>query len=305
MVKIASELKFAPPIAVLADVKVKSGKPVYAIRTAALVQQPKGTDVEITFSTSDCYDIQGQPLKISVGLLNGNPDTKIEDLGSGDYRISVPYNAKLPKGRTSVLVVADNGESKSNPAVINIFNQAGRTNKRPTMEILPPQVVLPGEEISFDLKAEDQEGFPVNFYRPAGEVGSVENGQFKWTATKPGVYSVTLIASDSTSGSGLNSFRSQITVQNSVAEIVADSVTGQAPISVEFTGDKSRDVKPGKISHRWSFDDGSKQSRDVKTNHTFQTGLYETQLDAMGPKKSPAQRFGLKPKHLRAAQSPL
>ena len=104
---------------------------------------------------------------------------------------------------------------------------------------------------------------------------------------------------------GLNSFRSQITVQNSVAEIVADSVTGQAPISVEFTGDKSRDVKPGKISHRWSFDDGSKQSRDVKTNHTFQTGLYETQLDAMGPKKSPAQRFGLKPKHLRAAQSPL
>ena len=87
------------------------------------------------------------------------------------------------------------------------------------------------------------------------------------------------------SGSGLNSFRSQITVQNSVAEIAADSVTDQAPFAVDLNGDKSRDAKPGKISHRWSFDDGSKQSRDVKTNHTFKTGLYETQLDAIGGSK--------------------
>ena len=288
MIKIATELEAAPPISILSKVTVKTGEAVYATRTAVLARQPKDSDVEISFSTSDSYDLASLPLKIEVSLLNGNPDTKIEDLGDGKYRVVVPYNAKLPKGRTSVLIVASNGESKSNPAVINVFNQGAGTNKRPTLVRLPQQVVLPGEEISFDLKANDPEGFPVKFYRPAGEVGNIENGQFKWTATKPGVYPVTLIASDSTTGSGLSSFRSQITVQNSVAEIVADQVAGEALFSVKLSGEKSRDAKPGKVFHRWSFDDGSKQLRDSETEHTFQAGLYEIQLDAIGGSKEMA-----------------
>lgn len=281
MVDIAKKMDVPPPIALLNVKSVEGGKEIYSLKTAALVHQEKGQDVKIKVSTGDSFDLKGLPLKFRWKTLYGNKNTKIERDGDSDaYTITVPYDEKLPKGRTSILLIANNGKFDSNPAVINVYRNYGNDNLRPEMNIPKELTILPGEKVEFDIKCKDPEGFPVKLYRWSGEVGELNGNKFTWKCPadkKFGEEFATFIASDECAGNSYNSAQVKINARPAVAVISADKLSGKPPLKVKFSSEGSRGLKDG-LKYSWDFGDGS-FSKERNPGHVFEKpGFYEVSL---------------------------
>lgn len=286
MVNLAKRMTVAPPIALLKTIEVTGGRTVYSLKTTLLVQQRQFKTVRLRVSTEESFDLQGLPLTFRWKVLYGNKNTRIRREGdSSVYTITVPFNAKLPKGRTSILLIANNGKFDGNPAVINVYRAGGAENLRPSLSGLKDETILPGETVRFDLVSIDPEGFPVTFYQWAGEVGSLDGNTFTWKcpAGHPdGAEHVTIIASDGTAGNSHNSRQIKIHVSSTVAVISSDKSFGRAPFTVRFSSRGSRDKKGGKLSFSWDFDDG-RTSNEQNPVHTFERpGFYEVVLKVKG-----------------------
>ena len=218
MVNLAKSMTVAPPIALLKTMSIRGGKPVYSLKTTVLVHQRKYETVKLRVSTEESYDLQGFPLTFRWKVLYGNKGTTITREGkSCYYNIIVPYDSKLPKGRTSILIVANNGKFDSNPAVINIYRTDGAENVRPSLTGLEDITILPGKKVQFDITSVDPEGFPVNLYQWAEEVGSLDGNTFTWECPDKhvdGTELVTIVASDGTSGNSYNSKQIKIYVKS-------------------------------------------------------------------------------------------
>ncbi len=295
MVSLAKSMTVAPPIALLKTVSVEGGKTVYLLKTTVLVHQSKYKTIKLRVSTEESYDPQGLPLTFRWKVLYGNKDTAIEREGNSSYyNITVPYAGRLPKGRTSILLIANNGKFDSNPAVINIYRTEGAENLRPSLEGLEDRTILPGETVRFDIKSVDPEGFPVSLYQWAGEVGSLDHNVFSWKCPDnhpDDVEPITIIASDGTSGNSYNSKRIEIHVSSTVAVISADGLQGETPFTVKLSSEGSRDKRNGGLSYLWDFDDGE-TSQERNPAHTFKKpGLYEVTLQVKGP--SGAHKVGV------------
>ncbi|MEX0775611.1 MAG: choice-of-anchor D domain-containing protein [Phycisphaeraceae bacterium] len=303
MVALAKSMDVPPPVAILRSLDVTGGQTVYAHKTAMLVQQHQGEPVRIRISAADCYDLMDRPLTCRWKVLYGNKNTTIvKDTGDATYTITVPWDDKLPRGRTSILLVANNGEFDSNPAIVNVHRTApykddrGRArnhlaeNLRPELPDLADQVILPGEELTVPITAVDPEGFPVTLYRWAGEVGEMDGSVFRWRCPpdqKPGRYPVTLIASDGTSGYSLNSGRFHVEVSPIIAKLTVDRPRGTAPLAVRFNSAGSRDIAmtgpTGRLTYHWDFADAT-TSQEPSPAHTFtQPGFYPVTLTVRGP----------------------
>ena len=300
MVELARKMTVAPPIALLRRLDVAGGEEVYALKTAMLVRQTKGQTVRIRVSTADSYDLQDKPLTFRWKVLYGNKDTTVVREGtSSDWTITVPWDDRLPRGRTSILLVANNGRFDSNPAVVNVYRTipGGRDakgnvveklpdNRRPQLWGLEDRTILPGEEVRVSMTATDPEGFPVSLYRWANEVGEFSGNTLTWKcpASQPdGDHPVTIIASDGTCGYSLNSGRAWIHVRSTIAALGADRMEGVAPLTVKFSSTGSRDKAGGALTCRWDFDDGG-TSEQANPEHTFtQPGLRIVRLTVRGP----------------------
>ncbi len=293
MVNLAKSMKVAPPMAIFGETKVEGGKKIYTMRTSILVHQGAGETVKLSVNTGDSYDIQSLPLKLRWKGICGNQKTTIDDKGDGIYEITVPHDAKLPKGRTSILLIANNGAFDSNPAIVNVFRTSGHDNLRPSLTGLADRTILPGERVVYDIQTADPEGFPVKLYRWTGEVGSLSGGRFTWNCPADqadGDYPVSIIASDCTSGSAQNSDQAHIRVRSTIAEISADRAVGAGSLAVKFSSAGSRDKQASRLSYRWNFDDGEK-STEANPAHTFKTpGFYEVTLKVAGPSGSHVAR---------------
>lgn len=299
MVRLARELKAAPPIALLSRVRSEGGKLHYGLRTSALVVQDD-EDVVVEFSTSDSYDILGLPVEVQVTQLCGNPATRIEETSDGEFQITVPFDSQLPRGRTSLAVVANNGQTDGNPAIINVFNAAGQPNQRPDLTIKDRYVVAPGRTLKAEIDVMDPEGFPVTIAKRSEQPGTIIGNTFTWTCpaeTPEGKYPVTLIASDNTSGSSFRSVQLPIEVRTVIAQLDSSVQEGPAPLEVKFSAQRSADVGGGQLTYKWDFGDGQ-SSMDLAPAHRFdRPGYYQVRLTVEGPTGSDTAQAVIHARH--------
>ena len=142
---LARNMTAPPPEAVLDLIEADGGKVVYAHKKAALIHQSPGRPVRLRVSARESYDLEGWPLTFKWTVLYGDLQTEIKTDGdSGEALITVPGDRRLPKGRTVILLTADNGLTQGNPAVISVYRSQGRDNKRPVIEGLKDLAVFAG-----------------------------------------------------------------------------------------------------------------------------------------------------------------
>ena len=279
MVNMAKNMTVAPPVALLNKISVTGGTEKYFNKTAALIHQAVGETIIIQVSTADCYDIAGTPLTKRWKLLNGNPGTTIT--GSGDtYTITVPYDPKLPKGRTTIMLVANNGSYDSNPAFINVYRPDGAVNLRPLISGATDTVVFPGGTVTLNLVGTDPEGYPCTFYKRTEDPGIISGNQYIWSnATKTGTkadYQVAILCSDGTTGT--NSKFVNISVADVIAKASADVISGSTPITVNFSSLGSADSQGNPLTYAWDFDDGITSSAANPQHIYTSPGYYRAKL---------------------------
>ena len=286
MIEIARNLETPPPEALITVISDSGCIPVYYLKKTVLVRQKPYQTAKLRVSTAESYDIEGRPLRFTWKVLYGNKNARIEGLGDPyTYEISVPYDPRLPKGRTSILLVADNGVTNGNPAVINFYRTQGKENLRPRFTGPEDATILPGEEVFYRLKGKDPEGFPLTYYKRQG-VGAIKGDTYRWKCPPDhpgGEETVTIIASDGTAGNSYAGKPAAIFVRPTVAVISADTDSGRAPLSVAFSSRDSRDGKGGPLKVLWDFDDGS-VSQEENPRHEFEApGFYQVKLRVEGP----------------------
>ena len=202
MVRLARELEHVPPVPVL-DVKgIKGGEAVYGFKTCILAKQ-NASDVSLLVSLKNSYDVGHLPVSLKFMLLTGSKKTTVNvTTDPGVFVVTVPLDAVLPKGRTTVLVFADNGKSSSNPVAINVYRNLGKANKRPTVAKLKDRVVLPGENVEFEVTGTDPDFTDTRTYLMSG-VGSFSGGIYRWKCPEEepeGNRSLVFVVSDGCGG---------------------------------------------------------------------------------------------------------
>ena len=219
-------------------------------------------------------------------MIHGDPGTVItRDPQTQAFSIFVPGTAGLPRGRTTILLIANNGHVDSNPAAINIYRTTGAANRRPLMNWPADKTLLPGETYEATVSGTDPEGFPVKVSRWSGEVGELRGNRFTWNIPKTrgdGVYKAHFIATDGTAGNSHESREVVIVVRSTVAELTADTTEGAAPLTVRFDAAGSRDKAGGALRYQRDFDDGA-TSNAADPAHVFANpGYYRVRLTVTG-----------------------
>ncbi|NUN49441.1 MAG: choice-of-anchor D domain-containing protein [Candidatus Brocadiae bacterium] len=257
MIEMARGLTVPPPEAIVNVVEHKGGKLHYALKKTICVLQEAGQDVELRISTDGSWDLDDRAITHRWKLLYGNHRTTVEREGeTAVWKIRVPWDDALPEGRTTLILVANNGVHDGNPAAVNIYRKKGDlppsgggyndykydtkfTNRRPIIVGLQDEVVKPGQTFTIPIRAVDPEGFPVRFSKRAGEPGEFDGNVFTWKVPKnvpPGNHVLTVIGSDGTSGNNYEVQQIRLRVGPKVhANIEADRFEGKAPLTVKFS----------------------------------------------------------------------
>ncbi|MBM4016330.1 MAG: hypothetical protein FJ293_15380, partial [Planctomycetes bacterium] len=269
MVDAAKALAVAPPEAVVDLLELQGGTKRLALKKTIGVLQPPGETVQLTVSAAGSYDLDGRPLSFRWKLLHGNRNSTVVRTGEVDadldgtpaatlpptWTLTVPWDDTLPEGRTTLLLLANNGVHDGNPAAVTIYRQRGdlppsgggyndyvydtrHANRRPIVVGLQDVSVKPGDTLSLPLRAIDPEGQPVRFTKRDGEPGEFDGNVFTWKVPSKepvGTRWLTVLCSDATSGSSYEAQRIALQVKPKLAaKIVADTVAGAAPLTVKF-----------------------------------------------------------------------
>jgi hypothetical protein len=327
MVALARSMAVAPPEALLKVLEIEGGHTVYTLKKSVLVVQEKDQEIRIRVSTEDCYDLQGRPLTVRWKLLYGNRATVFErsdavGSGTGSCTITIPWDDALPEGRTAIALIANNGAFDSNPAILTVYRKKGDlppngaspggykyagtfANRRPVILDLQDQVVRRGQTIRIPIAAVDPEGFGLRFFKRSGEIGELDGNVLEWKCpakAKNGTYTVSVIASDGTSG---NSYAGkQITVHvgkpKVSARIRADRLVGAAPLTVNVSAKGSIGAR---LAFGWDFHAPAlnrkanafeKLVQGKSVAHTFeQPGAYEIALTVRGAGGTDTETVGV------------
>jgi len=283
MVDLAKSMTVPPPLAILKTVSLEGGKMIYNLKTAMLIHQAPGESVRLKISTENCFDLMGYPMSFRLKVLYGNRRTRIEAGPDGHvFTINVPADTKLPRGRTSILLVANNGHFDSNPAIINIFRtDKGEFNSRPSLEGLDEQNILPGETVNAVLKSDDPEEQSVSFYRWQEDEGEFDGNHFSWHSSDSepvGSHVFHFTASDGTGQSSFVSKNLHVNIRKTVASFSQDRTEGLVPLKISFDASRSRAAGDARLSYSWDFDDGQGSTAGMVT-HTFTNpGFHQVKL---------------------------
>jgi hypothetical protein len=324
MIALASSMDVAMPEALLKVEKIEGGRTVYAMKKSVLVVQEKGQVIRLRVSTAECYDLQNRPLTVRWKLLYGDSNTTLEREGdlsghAATYSITVPWDDRLPEGRTAIALVANNGRFDSNPAVISIYRKRGDLppngagykdyvfpspagNRRPVILDLQDRAVPRGKIVEIPIVAIDPEGFPVRVYKRGGEPGEIDGNVFRWhcpTDARVGPHELTLIASDGTSGNSYagKTIRLHVGKPKILAHITTKRLSGPAPLTVKVSAKGSIGRR---LAFGWEFRKASAKPSSAKAkpkkpatsrrhrtaSHTFKTkGLHEIVLTVKSGKE--------------------
>ena len=121
----------------------------------------------------------------------------------------------------------------------------------------------------------------VSYLWDFGDTNTSNEADPEHTFTSAGIYEVSLTVTDG--GSLTDVANVTITVSSPpnapVAIASSDISSGDAPLTVNFTGSNSTDAS----SYSWDFDDGGATSTSADTQHTFNSpGIYNVVLTATG-----------------------
>jgi hypothetical protein len=320
LLALARSLEQAPPLALLADVEVEGGQLSYALSTAAVVVQQANDTVKVKVSTRAAFDPANRPLSLSWRLLYGERRTTVSRTGDSSWEIVVPWDDRLPEGRTAIALLAEAGGVYGNPAVISVFRQRqqvalpGTTgadnydyttpfaNQRPlVLDAQDLAVRRPGKAVSAQLLAVDPEGFPVRWYLGGQRAAPLRSGLeldgnvVSWTPPRQleaGTHELSLVASDLCCGNGYGGALLEVHVAPPVfARITADRLIGAAPLKVAFSAPESF-VASGRMVLGWSLDGAPLPKSGVaglkvatRLQHTFaQPGRHTVWLRAINDK---------------------
>jgi len=283
MVGLAKSMTVPPPLAILKTESLSGGKMIYDLKTSILVHQAPGEDIRLRISAEDSFDLLNKPMSFRLKVLHGNRRTRIEaDPDGRTFTINVPADSQLPRGRTSILLIANNGHTDSNPAVINIFRtDKGGFNARPSLEGLDEQDILPGETVSAVLRSEDPRGQSVSLYRWQEDEGELDGNHFSWRSEESEPAGMKVFHFTASDGTGQSSFTSkdlQVNIRKTVASFTHDRDEGAVPLTVNFDAGSSRAVGNARLEFSWDFDDGQ-ESTAARVSHTFTTpGFHQVKL---------------------------
>ncbi|NOU36040.1 MAG: choice-of-anchor D domain-containing protein [Kiritimatiellaceae bacterium] len=296
MIALAKRMTVAPPIALLSTVTILSGTNGYtgaptAPRTAALIKQGAGQTVQVRVSTSACYDINGLPVDVRLELANGNPNTTIAKESGSNWLITVPDDADRPDGRTTILMIANNGIFDSNPAAITVSrfltDGLSATNAR-----LPHPVgardtrVLAGTTKSYDLFTAANAPRAIDYLLWDGATATLDGNRIQLAPplnATPATEGVVAVATDGLTGNGMKGTKLRYTIVNTLADIQANVTQGPPPLTVNFDGSASGDKNGGAVTLAWDFGDGG-TSTSTSPSHTYTNpGIYVATLTATGP----------------------
>lgn len=127
-------------------------------------------------------------------------------------------------------------------------------------------------------------------YDPDGSIGNFEwhfddGGSYFGsiafhTFTTPGVHRASLTVYDGRGGSGTDvvSVRVQPPNRAPIAVVAADPTNGDAPLTVNFSSEGSRDPDGSIVSYAWTFDDGGTSSEPNPTHVYTSAGTYNATL---------------------------
>ncbi|MEI7904768.1 MAG: PKD domain-containing protein, partial [Candidatus Firestonebacteria bacterium] len=286
MIQMAKGMTVPPALTLIKQNSVTGGSVNYFMKTGALITQTTGSDtvVDVSLADSDAYTLTGSAIvSIKATLLYGNPATTIVNTSGRNYLITVPWDANLPIGRTTVIFVAYNAAGGSNPAAVNIYKGTGNINKRPIIANASNQTVFPGDTLTFNVNCTDPDGYPTYIYKRTDQPGTITNKAYSWATTSGTVcssYPLTLFASDGTTG--VNSKVITVVVTNTKAIITADTTSGAAPLTVHFSSLGSCDKNGGGISYLWNFDDGTTSTAGNPIHKYSTPGFYKARLTVTG-----------------------
>lgn len=193
-----------------------------------------GETLEVDVNLRKSIDLSDRPLSYHAHVLYPNQRNVKIAPGSeeGTYRVTAEHDPDVPKGRIPILFFVRNGaDLPSNPVFLNFYwPSAGETqadyphdppsyrslvpagirindNRRPVVE---PAIdgadtirCLPGERLSFRVRATDPEGFSTTIYRWPGEIGELSGDQFTCNVPSENYkseYPLHFIVSDGTGG---------------------------------------------------------------------------------------------------------
>jgi PKD repeat protein len=119
---------------------------------------------------------------------------------------------------------------------------------------------------------------PTSFEWDFGDGSAHSTGSFVYhTYNTPGLYNVTLIASNAAGSSAPAAVQINVTVPVPVASINAVPTSGPAPLTVNFQGSGTNSP----TSFDWTFGDGSNHGSGASVSHTYNTpGVYQVVLIA-------------------------
>ncbi len=257
MIETCRTLEVAPPEAVVKIVEHTGGRKHYELKKTICIVQEKGQDVELRVSAEESYDMQDRPLTFRWKLLYGNKRASCEREGDTQvWKIKVPWDDALPEGRTTLILVANNGVHDGNPAAVNIYRKKGDlppsgggpddykwdvkfSNRRPIVVGLQDIAAKPGDTITIPLRAIDPDGFAMTYTKRTGEPGAFDGNVWSWKIPRnqpAGDVPLTILGSDGTSGNNYEAQQIKIQVMPRIfAKINADKVAGKAPLTVKFT----------------------------------------------------------------------
>ena len=279
MVRLARELTHVPAVPVL-DVKgIKGGQAVYGHKTCVLATQDF-SEVSLLVSLKNSYDVGQLPIQFKWLLLEGSEKTTVAPTTTPDeYVVTIPLNAALPKGRTTVLVFADNGKSSSNPVSINVFRNLGKANRRPTLTKIDDRVVLPGETVEFEVTGEDPDFTKTKVHLMSG-VGALSDGSYRWKCPvdeEERVHPLVFVASDGCGG--FTSRRVLLSVQRNRPVISHHVEPEQGPYVARLDSQNSTTAGEARIARRqWKLPNHSRPKSAVVTHDFGAPGIYIVKL---------------------------
>ncbi len=271
MIEAAKALDVAPPEAVVKLLEPRDASVRVALKKTIGVLQEAGQEAVLRVSTQESFDLAQRPLELRWKLLYGNRATRVarDPQDAAIWTIRVPWDESLPEGRTTLLLVANNGVHDGNPAAVTIYRKRGDlppsgggyndyvydtkfANRRPTLLGLQDVAVKPGETVNLTLRALDPEGQPLRYTKRAGDPGEFDGNVYIWKVPgkeAAGDRSLTVLCSDATSGSSYEAQTIALQVKPKLfARINADVVAGPAPLTIKFTSGAN-----GKEKGDWAF----------------------------------------------------
>lgn len=231
---------------------------------ASMAANPTGGNIPLTISFSSAGSTD----------LDGSIASYLWDFGDGATSTSAnPAHAYTTAGPfVATLTVTDNGGAQSTQAILV---KAVAPNQLP--------VANASSDVSGGPAPLDVVFSAFGSYDPDGALGNIEwtfsDGGSYWGGTayhtfyQPGTYLATLRVYDSRGATGIDTLQIVVGQQNQppVAVASATPLSGNPPLTVNFTGSNSYDSDGSIVSYAWDFGDGG-SSTQANPTHVYTSG---------------------------------